>query len=574
MLGSWAMIQAVTADIQNGVLPTMFTGSNVVYAVGTAAIGDQLGLANCSGGCNQLNGYCFALQFNGPPAPNYPYMIFQSVNIGANNNSFDIYMAGGGTGAFSQYCPTFWGTTNVNWAANIENASSCAAYFNNYQGFNSQYSVTYNGTVHSALTTLENACTFASSAVTGFNTKNWTNVAVVPVTCPKSLTQITGVEIPSTVTTVGNQPITNLANLTAQSFAKSTMTPVTTTQMQDCKTPSSGFCGNVPASQPNYEASISASLTAPLLNSSTPSTFGTLCVTVPAPTGYTGTAFPTISAAGPSAYIIKITGFGTAACTSNVAVGTYTLTGSVLTNANGQTFNPTSSPSATVNQNATTNATVTYTTQAMGTLAVSVTGGSNCSISPTQTFNVTYTSGATSKTLMVTGTTPASTSVPAGTYTISVTPATLPSNAQCSATYNNSVSITPNATVNEKINYTYTQPASCAMTAQCSTWGTPQNPWAGSTCNFAITQPTGLTNPTVVTMTTLGITAITGAWNANVTLANGQVSAQLTNPVYVTNFGFNANGVITAPPSATLTTNGKSYTCTVTSTAAKMRKIN
>jgi hypothetical protein len=464
MLGSWAMLQAVATDIQNGVLPSIFTESNVVYAVGTAAIGDQLGISNCSGGCNQLNGYCFALQFKGPPAPNYPFMIFQSVNIGANSNSFDIYMAGGGTGAFSQYCPTFWGTTDVNWAANIENAQSCDAYFNNYQGFNSHYSVTYKGTAHPALTTLQNACTFASSAVTGFNAKNWTNVEVVPVTCPKSLTQITGLAIPSTITTVGNKKITKLATLTAQDFANSTITPVTTTQMQDCKTPSSGFCGNIPASQPNYEASISSSLTAPILNGSSPPTqTGTLCATVPAPVGYTGTTFPTILAAGPSTDTINITQFGTAACISNVAVGTYTLTGSTLTNTNGQTFNPTSSPSATVIQNATTSATVTYTT---------------------------------------------------------------------------------------------TPP--CAMTAQCSTWGTPQDSWSGSSCNFTISQPTELTSPTVITMKTRGITSITGAWNANVTLTNGQISAQLTNPAFVPTFGFNASGVITVPSSAMLTTKGQS----------------
>ena len=41
--------------------------------------------------------------------------------------------------------------------------------------------------------------------------------------------------------------------------------------MQDCKTPSSGYCNNVAVSVPNYEASISASLTAPLLSGPAPS---------------------------------------------------------------------------------------------------------------------------------------------------------------------------------------------------------------------------------------------------------------------------------------------------------------
>jgi hypothetical protein len=63
MLGSWAMIQALTMDAQESVLPGFLSGTNTVYAVGTAAIGDQLGIANCSTGCNELNGYCFALKF-------------------------------------------------------------------------------------------------------------------------------------------------------------------------------------------------------------------------------------------------------------------------------------------------------------------------------------------------------------------------------------------------------------------------------------------------------------------------------------------------------------------------------
>jgi len=108
MLGSWAMIQATTMDTQGSVLPSFLSDTNTVYAVGTAALGDQLGIASCSGGCNQLNGYCFALKFNGKTP--YPYMIFQSVNIGANPDTFDIYMAGGGSGAFPAPCQTFWGT--------------------------------------------------------------------------------------------------------------------------------------------------------------------------------------------------------------------------------------------------------------------------------------------------------------------------------------------------------------------------------------------------------------------------------------------------------------------------------
>lgn len=251
--------------------------------MGTAAIGTQLGISDCAGGCNQLNGYCFALKFN--DKTNYPYMIFQSVNIGANPNSFDIYMAGGGSGAFPAQCAEFWGTgSSVNWANNIENAASCAAYFNNYSTINSQYSVTYNNVAHPAKETLMNACNFASASQAGFNTQNWNNVTVVPVTCPTSLTQITGVELPTNITTVGNQTIHNLSTLTAADFASSTITGVTTTQMQDCKTPSSGYCGNVSTSVINYEASISANLTQPLLTGQTPS--NNYCQSNPSVTGF------------------------------------------------------------------------------------------------------------------------------------------------------------------------------------------------------------------------------------------------------------------------------------------------
>lgn len=269
MLGSWAMIDAVTMDAAGHVLPDFLTPSNVVYAVGTAAIGDALGIPNCTTGCNELNGYCFALKFN--DKTNYPYMIFQSVNIGANPNSFDIYLPGGGSGAFPEPCTQFWGTgTSVNWAAHIQD-SSCEAYFNDYSTIDSSYVVTYGGNIHTAKETLINACQYSSASVTGFNTQNFQNVTVVPVTCPTSLTQITGVAIPNDITTIGNQSIQSLSTLTENSFTQSTITGLTTTQMQDCKTPSSGYCGNVQTSVTNYEASISASLTAPLLTGAAPS---------------------------------------------------------------------------------------------------------------------------------------------------------------------------------------------------------------------------------------------------------------------------------------------------------------
>ena len=300
--------------------------------------------------------------------------------------------------------------------------------------------------------------------------------------------------------------------------------------------------------------------------------FGTLCVTVPPPAGYIGTAFPVIIATGPSAYTVNLSHFGQATCVNNVLVGNYSLSGNMIKNPNGISYAPTSTPTATITQNATTNVTINYAVQPTGTLQAAVTGVTQCPISATQKFIVSYT-GATSNKITVTGTTPASAILPVGTYTISVTPATLPSNSQCNATYNNTVNITANATVQENIKYTFTPPAACTMTAQCSTWGTPSDPWSGSSCNFAISQPTGLTNPTVIKMTTSGITAITGSWNAATTFANGQVTTQLSDAVHIPSFGFNASGIITVPTSATLTSNGQTYNCKVTSTVIKAKKI-
>ena len=282
MLGSWAMIDAVAIDVVGGVLPSFLNDTNVVYAVGTAAIGDQLGIPSCSGGCNQLNGYCFALKFNGKTP--YPYMIFQSVNIAASTNTFDIYMAGGGSGAYPNACKLFWGTgESIDWGRNIENYG-CTGYFGDYSAIHSNYSVTYKTIAHNAESTLQNACTFASNPNSGFNTQNWQNVSVVPVTCPESLTQISGVRLPSSITTIGNQTILNLSSITDNNFATSTIQPVSTTQMQDCQTPSSGYCNNVSASVPNYQASISADLTKPLLSGPPPDS--TFCQENPSVSGY------------------------------------------------------------------------------------------------------------------------------------------------------------------------------------------------------------------------------------------------------------------------------------------------
>lgn len=287
MLGSWAMKDALITDIANEELPSFLNTNNTVYAVGTAAVGTYFGYTEdeCGGGCNDLNGYCFALKFT--TKTSYQYMIFQSVNIAANLNSFDIYMAGGGSGAFPDSCRTFWGTSDddVDWSQNIQN-STCEDYFgSNGSYLNSTYSVTYtdesgNQETNDANTTLWNACLYASASQTGFNTQNFTDVKFIPINCPTALTNVTGIRFDSSVSTIGKngQTLSDLASLTDSSF-DSTFT-ATTTQMQDCKTPSSGYCGNVyPSTYANYASSISAALTAPLLtnayctNNGNPATF-------------------------------------------------------------------------------------------------------------------------------------------------------------------------------------------------------------------------------------------------------------------------------------------------------------
>ncbi len=266
MLGSWAMLKAIDNDITSGDLPSGFKGKTA-YGVGTAAVGNYYGYNNCGGGCNELNGYCFAIKFN--KKTTYPYMIFQSVNIAANENSFDIYMAGGGCGAFCDSCKVFWGTDTIPWTDHILN-SSCETYFANAGNIDSKYSVTYDGTAHPAKQTLIDACAFASSDVSGFNTQNFEDITFVPVTCPTAITQVTGLALPSSIQTIGtgsvSVPLIDITKLTDADFSGPTaIKTATTTQMQDCKTPSSGYCGNVASSIPNYEASISASLEKPLL---------------------------------------------------------------------------------------------------------------------------------------------------------------------------------------------------------------------------------------------------------------------------------------------------------------------
>lgn len=289
--------------------------------------------------------------------------------------------------------------------------------------------------------------------------------------------------------------------------------------------------------------------------------FGTLCVTVPPPTNYTGTSFPTITASGNSTYTFNVKNFNQLTCQSNVATGNYNLTGSSINNPDGIAYVPKQIYSASVTKNTETDVIVEYVKEPTGILKVSVAGDSNCPIIATQQFTVTYSMGSVSKQLTVTSTSPVTTTLPVGIYTITVMPNPLPSNQQCKAQYNKTANITTSTTTTEAINYVFSSVGACTIDAQCSTWGTPSDSWAGSSCNFFIHTQSGMTKPTVFTLATSGITALLSTWGATATFTNGNVIMDLIDPVNNNNVGFNANGIITLPTEATVMTNGQTLTC-------------
>lgn len=293
-------------------------------------------------------------------------------------------------------------------------------------------------------------------------------------------------------------------------------------------------------------------------------TFGTLCVTVPTPTGYTGTTFPTITATGSTSnYVFNLTNFNTMACNNKVAVGSYTLSGSSLLNVDGVNYVPAQTPTASVTQNVETDSTITYAPEPMGSLQINVSGDANCPISANQSFTVAYTMGSINKQVTLTQATPATVSLPVGSYMLSVTPDPLPSNQQCHAQYNHTINVSTSTPVVENIHYTYSPVSSCSVNAACNTWGAPTDSWAGSSCNLYIHTQTPMTNPAIFTMSTSGISAVTQAWGATAVLQNGNLTMTLTDPVNNTNIGFNASGIITLPSQAMLTTNGQTLSCTI-----------
>ncbi|MCW8418214.1 glycoside hydrolase family 5 protein [Fluoribacter dumoffii] len=292
--------------------------------------------------------------------------------------------------------------------------------------------------------------------------------------------------------------------------------------------------------------------------------YGTLCVKVPAPTGYTGTQFPVITAtAGNNSYKFNLTAFNILTCLNNVVTGTYSLSGSTISNSDGINYVPESTVTGIVSQNTETDVTVNYIEEPTGNLNISISGNSDCPINSEQVFTVTYSSGSSTHSVQVTGTLPKNVTLPVGNYSINVTPLQLP-NTQCMAKFNSTVSISANTTQQEFIQYSVVANNDCSINAQCSTWGTPQDSWSGSSCNLYINTKSAMTNPAVFSIVAKGITAVTSVWNATATFQNETIVMTLTDAVYIPNIGFNANGVISLPSQAMLTTNGQTYTCPVT----------
>jgi hypothetical protein len=297
LMGSWAMRAATCYDEQKGNLPNFMNKKNTAYAVGTAAVGDLLGLSNCKTGCDELNGYCFAMRINDKVKNQdaFQYVIFQTVNIGAAPNTFDLYIAGGGCGAFCQSCANFWGG-NIDWSQHILDKpfeGNCDAYFNQYKNFTPQYQASYNGKAYGALETLKNACKFTQDSQ--FNHANFKDVSVIPVTCPQSLVQISGIGATPNPLKVGKLNIIELNKIAKTDFDTDTAFQIhqgtsnyqgfATTQMQDCQIPSSGYC-NKPSTNlsPNYTVSISANLSGPIVSAPPPSY--EFCQNNPGLTGY------------------------------------------------------------------------------------------------------------------------------------------------------------------------------------------------------------------------------------------------------------------------------------------------
>ncbi|WP_454785963.1 hypothetical protein [Legionella sp. WA2024007413] len=292
--------------------------------------------------------------------------------------------------------------------------------------------------------------------------------------------------------------------------------------------------------------------------------YGKLCVTVPMPIVYTGTKFPVTTATTVNnSYQFNLTAFDTLTCLNNVLVGNYTLTGNSITNSDGINYVPENTNTALVSLNTETDIKVKYVEEPKGTLNIQITGDSNCPINADQLFTVTYSSNSNTSSVQLLGSTPKDVSLPVGNYTINVTPLQLPQNTLCSAQFNTNLSISANTAQQETIHYTVVASNNCSVKSQCSTWGAPQDSWAGSSCNLYISTKSPMTNPAILSLVAKGITAVTSVWNATISFTNGNLAMTLNDAVYVPNIGFNANGIISLPSQATLSTKGQTFTCPV-----------
>lgn len=291
---------------------------------------------------------------------------------------------------------------------------------------------------------------------------------------------------------------------------------------------------------------------------------GRICVTVPQPSGYTGTKMPVITATGPASYSFNLSSFGIPVCQNEVIAGSYTFAGSSLINMDNVTYIPTESPVVGVAEGKQTDVSMNYVRDSVGSLQINVIGETNCPVPSSQLSTIHYKSASMAGDVVVSGTTPVSISLPANNYTLSVTPETLPGAPECNVSSSGyPVSILSGQTSKAVIQYVYTPPVSgCTITARCSTWGKPDDSWAGSSCNLKINLNATLSNPVVFNMKAAGMHALTGVWNATGSLQNTQLTLTLSS-VNVLSFGFNAGGLVVLPANATVKTNGVTYICTI-----------
>ena len=134
-LGSFALQNALTRDLTGEPDEAMKTALNlinndrtVVYAVGSAGVSPCLN----NGTCDDNNGKCYQLRVNAEATKTNKDIdvIMQSVNTGLPN-SFDVFQAQGGAGAFGgdvTACDMLWGSKpedSLFWSDHIQDSTVC-----------------------------------------------------------------------------------------------------------------------------------------------------------------------------------------------------------------------------------------------------------------------------------------------------------------------------------------------------------------------------------------------------------------------------------------------------------------